>query len=94
MFVETVTAPGQEWRHWTDRLRLLSEPPSTLCASIAWANDDGSITAVNVWDDPSAVADFFVDRVQPVIAAEGEPDHKPVRHGEPIAAYVRHERSR
>jgi hypothetical protein len=89
MFVETITAPGEVWHRWTDRLRLFSEPPATLFASIAWDNGDGTITAVNVWDNPSAVADFFLDRVEPVIAAEGKPDYKPVRHGEAIASYVR-----
>ena len=28
MFVETVTAPREVWEHWTERLRLYSEPPS------------------------------------------------------------------
>jgi len=30
MFVETITAPGEVWRHWTDRLRLFAEPPDAL----------------------------------------------------------------
>lgn len=92
MFVETITAPGEVWHRWTDRLRLFSEPPAALSAAIAWDNGDGTITAVNVWDTPSAVADFFLERVEPVIAAEGQPDYKPVRHGEPVASYFRQER--
>lgn len=92
MFVETITAPDEVWHRWTDRLRLFSEPPAALSASIAWDNGDGTITAVNVWDTPSAVADFFLERVEPVIAAEGQPDYKPVRHGEPVASYFRQER--
>jgi hypothetical protein len=91
MFVETITVPEEVWHRWADRLRLLSEPPTALFASIAWNNVDGTITAVNVWDSPSAVADFFIDRVEPMIAAEGQPDFKPVRHGEPISSYFRHE---
>jgi hypothetical protein len=47
------------------------------------------LSGVNVWDNPSAVADFFEERVEPVIAAEGTPDYKPVGHGQPVAAYVR-----
>jgi len=43
----------------------------------------------NVWDTPSAVADFFVERVEAVIEAEGPPPHKPVRHGSPVAVYIR-----
>ena len=89
MFVETVTAPREVWRHWTERLRLFADPPAALSASIAWDNHDGTVTAVNVWDNPSAVADFFLERVEPVIAAEGEPNYKPVRHGEPVASYFR-----
>ncbi|HEX6054353.1 MAG TPA: hypothetical protein VFY98_00940 [Intrasporangium sp.] len=89
MFVETVAAPGEVWHHWTDRLRLLTDPPSALIASIAWDNGDGTISGVNVWDNPSAVADFFEERVEPVIAAEGTPDYKPVRHGQPVASYFR-----
>jgi hypothetical protein len=89
MFVETIDCPGEVWRHWTDRLRLFAEPPSALFASIAWDNGDGTVSAVNVWDNPSAVADFFLERVEPVIAAEGKPDYKPVRRGEPVASYFR-----
>jgi hypothetical protein len=48
MFVETTTALGEVWHRWTDRLRLLSEPPVALFASIAWDNGDGTITAVTV----------------------------------------------
>ena len=89
MFVETVTAPTQVWRHWTDRLRLHTDPPAALLASIAWDNGDGTISSVNVWDTPSAVADFFEERVEPVIAAKRTPEYKPVRHGQPVATYFR-----
>jgi hypothetical protein len=89
MFVETITAPEDVWRHWTDRLRLFSDPPSALFAAVAWDNGDGTISAINVWDNPSAVADFFLERVEPVVAAEGKPDYKPVRRGEPLASYFR-----
>jgi hypothetical protein len=89
MFVETIAAPSEDWHHWTDRLRLLSEPPGALIASIAWDNGDDTISAVNVWGRPSAVADFFLERVEPVVLAEGEPNYKPTRHGEPIASYFR-----
>ena len=92
MFVETITVPREDWEHWTDRLRLFTEPPAALLASIAWHNGDGTVSAVNVWDNPSAVADFFMDRVQPVIASEGEPAYKPTRRGEPIASYFRQTR--
>jgi hypothetical protein len=40
MFVETVTAPGEVWHHWTDRLRLFTDPPVALFASIAWEGCD------------------------------------------------------
>jgi hypothetical protein len=89
MFIETITAPSDVWLHWTDRLRLFSDPPPALSASIAWDNGDGTISGVNVWDEPSAVADFFQERVEPVIAEEGKPDYKPVRRGQPVAAYIR-----
>jgi hypothetical protein len=89
MFVETITAPSEVWHHWTDRLRLFTDPPVALFASIAWDNGNGTISAVNIWDNPSVVADFFLERVDPVIAAEGKPDYKPVRHGEPVASYFR-----
>jgi len=58
-------------------------------ASIAWDNGDGTISGVNVWESPSAVADFFEDRVQQVIEEEGTPDYKPVRRGQPVASYFR-----
>lgn len=71
MFVETITAPAGVWHHWTDRLRLFTDPPVALFASIGWDNGDGTVSAVNVWDLPAVVADFFVERVEPVIAAQG-----------------------
>jgi hypothetical protein len=89
MFVETVTAPRGLWQQWTTRLRLFSEPPAALVATVAWDVGDGMIASVNVWDTPTAVADFFVERVQPVIEAEGPSDYKPVRHGNPVATYFR-----
>jgi hypothetical protein len=89
MFVETVTAPRDFWQHWTTRLRLLSDPPSALVATLAWDAGEGTVTSVNVWDNPSAVADFYVERIQPVIEAEGPPDYKPVRHGHAVATYFR-----
>jgi hypothetical protein len=89
MFVETVTAPREVWEQWTTRLRLVSEPPSALAALVAWDVGNDTITSVHVWDNPAAVADFFVERVQPVIEAEGQPDYKPVRHGNAVTAYFR-----
>lgn len=86
MVVETVTTPDEVWDHWTDRLRLFTDPPAALVASIALDNGDGTVSAVNVCDNPSLVADFFLERAEPIIAREGQPDHKPVRHGEPIAS--------
>jgi hypothetical protein len=39
------------------------------------------------------VANFFVERIQPVIEAEGPPEYKPVRHGPTVAAYFRDQAS-
>ena len=85
MFVETITQPAAEWRYWTGQLPLLDDPPAALVASIAWEPGDGTITNVNVWDSPAAVGDFHLERVE----ADGEPEHKPIRHGEPVHVYVR-----
>ena len=74
---------------WATRLRLFFEPSSALVATVAWDVGDGIITGVNVWDNRSAVGDFFVERVQPVIEAEGHSDDKPVRHGNAVVAYFR-----
>jgi hypothetical protein len=89
VFVETITAPRDEWERWTERLRLVSDPPAALVASIAWLGADGLVTALNVWDSPDAVADFYVERVGPIVQAEGEPPNKPQRHGTPLAVYIR-----
>jgi hypothetical protein len=89
MFVETITAPREEWESWTERLRVHSEPPDALVASIAWSAEEGMVTSVNVWDTPEAVADFYIERVGPIAQAEGEPANKPKRHGKPIAVYIR-----
>lgn len=89
MFVETITAPRDDWERWTDRLRLLSDPPPALVAVVAWDAGDGNVTAVHLWETPRAIADFFLDRVQPIIETEGIPESKPGTRGEPLAVYLR-----
>ena len=89
MFVETIVLPRREWERWHERLRLFSDPPEALIASIAWESGDGEVTGVNVWETPRAIADFFMERVQPFVEAEGEPANKPTRRGEPLAFYQR-----
>lgn len=89
MFVETLTAPADEWRKWATGLRLFTEPPPALVGSIAWQSDDGSVTHVCVWDTPNAVADFYLERVEPLIATDGPPPAKPARRGEPVKVYLR-----
>jgi hypothetical protein len=89
MFVETVTAPREEWEHWSERLRMLSDPPQALVAAIAWDSGNGQVTSLNLWDTPEAVGDFFMERIRPIAEAEREPANKPQRHGKPIAVYIR-----
>ena len=89
MFVETVTSPRDEWDKWNERLRMTTDPPAALVASVAWVGADGLVTALNVWDSPDAVADFYMQRVGPFVQAEGEPPNTPERHGPPIAVYFR-----
>jgi hypothetical protein len=89
MFVETVRSTREEWVRWNNGLRMLDEPPGALIAAIVWQDTDGFVTAVNVWDTAEAVADFYVERVAPLIQADGEPTAKPTRHGEPVAVYIR-----
>ena len=79
MFVETIALPRPEWERWHERLRYAADPPG-----------DGQVTGVNVWDTPEAIADFYVERVGPIVEVEGEPANKPQRHGEPLAFYLRH----
>jgi hypothetical protein len=89
MFIETIVLPHGEWERWHERLRLLDDPPEALIASIAWDSGDGEVTGVNVWETPGAIADFFMERVRPLVEAEGEPTNKPQRRGEPLAFYLR-----
>jgi hypothetical protein len=89
MFVETIVLPRQEWEKWTERLRLSVDPPDALIATIAWDSGDGEVASINVWDTPWAVADFYLERVGPLVKVEGEPTSKPQRRGEPLAFYVR-----
>jgi hypothetical protein len=89
MFVETFVAPREEWESFTDRIRLFSEPPAALMAAIAWDGGEGRVVQVNLWDEPSAVADFFIERVMAVVERYGEPSNKPARHGPPVASYLR-----
>ena len=89
MFVETIALPRAEWERWQERLRYASDPPDTLIATVAWDAGDGQVMGVNVWDTAEAIADFFIERVVPLIEAEGEPSNKPQRHGEPLAFFVR-----
>jgi hypothetical protein len=89
MFVEAVSAPREEWEHWNERLRMLSDPPAGLVAAIAWDAGEGQIAAVSLWETPEAVADFFMERTRAIVEAEGEPANKPQRQGKPIAVYLR-----
>jgi hypothetical protein len=89
MFIETIALPRREWERWHERLRLLEDPPAELIASIAWDSGDGEVAGVNVWATPEAIADFFMERVRPLVEAEGEPSKKPQRRGEPLAFYLR-----
>jgi hypothetical protein len=89
MFVETITAPRIEWERWHERLRLTADPPDALIASIAWNSGDGQVTVISVWETPAAIADFFMERIRPIVEVEGEPANKPARHGEPLAFYLR-----
>jgi len=89
VFLERVTLPADEWEAWTGQLRLYTEPPAALVASFAWRSEDDTITSINVWDSPSDVADFFIQRAQPVVEAEGPPSRKPERLGEAVSAYIR-----
>jgi hypothetical protein len=89
MFVETIVLPRPEWERWQARLGYTTDPPDALVATVAWDSGDGRVTAVNVWDTPGAIADFFMERVAPMLETEGEPTNKPQRHGEPITFYVR-----
>jgi hypothetical protein len=89
VFVETVTVPRAEWELFAERLRLLSDPPGALIATIAWDAGEGLVTALNLWDSPAAVADFYVTRVHQTLQELPEPTAKPSRHGPPIAVYFR-----
>lgn len=89
MFVETVTGPMAEWQRWTRQLRMFEDPPLALAGSIAWTPDGDTVVNLNIWDSPEAVADFFEARVQPLIEIAGPPTNKPVRHGTPLAIYLR-----
>jgi hypothetical protein len=89
MFVETIALPRSEWEHWHERLGYATDPPEALIAMIVWDSGDGQVTGVNLWDTPKAVADFYLERVAPIVEAEGEPANKPKRHGEPLAFYLR-----
>jgi len=89
MFVETITQPRDEWDRWNAKLRIHTDPPSALAASIAWESGNGMVTVINVWDAPDAISDFYMDRVLPLVEADGEPEHKPERHGEPVSIYLR-----
>jgi hypothetical protein len=89
MFVETIALPRPEWERWHERLRYSTDPPPALIATIAWDSGDGQVTGVNVWDTPDAIADFYMERVGPIVEVEGEPTSKPRRHGAPLAFYFR-----
>jgi hypothetical protein len=88
VFIERLSAPRGDFELWDTRLRLVTDPPPTLAVSVAWETD-GEATCINVWDSPEAIADFFFDRVQPLIEAVGPPVNKPQRLGHAVRAYVR-----
>jgi len=89
MFVETIELPRAEWERWRELLHFTTDPPDALVATVVWDSGDGRVAGVNLWDSPGAIADFYVDRVEPIVAVEGEPTEKPQRRGEPLAFYLR-----
>ena len=74
MFVETIALPRAEWERWHERLRYGSDPPEALIATIVWYAGDGQVTGVNLWETPKAVADFYLERVRPIVEPEGAVD--------------------
>jgi hypothetical protein len=89
MFVETISLSRSDWEQLHERLRYTTDPPDALIATIVWDAGGGRVAGVNLWDSPQAVADFYLERVRPIVEAEGEPVSKPQRHGEPLAVYLR-----
>jgi hypothetical protein len=89
MFVETIDLPRQEWERWHEELRYSADPPAALVATIVWDSGEGRATGVNLWETPEAIADFYLERVRPIVEVQGEPSNKPKRHGEPLAFYLR-----
>jgi len=89
MFIESIALPRSEWERWHERLGYSTDPPQALIATIAWDSGDGQVIAMNVWETPKAIAEFYMERVRPIVEAEGEPSSKPQRHGEPLAFYLR-----
>jgi hypothetical protein len=89
MFVETIALPREEWERWHERLRYATDPPEALVATIVWDSGEGQVKGVNLWETPKAIADFYLERVRPIVEAEGETTSKPKRHGEPLAVYLR-----
>lgn len=88
MFIETLVSPRVEWEEWSRDLRVLSDPPKGLLSLTVWESGEQEITACFLWEQPSDVADFFIERIEPLLETKGEPKHKPLRR-EPVAAYVR-----
>ena len=89
MFVETITSDREEYESFRQGTRLATDPPAALVASVAWDAGDDRVTVLNVWDDGEAVADFYVERIRPLIEQRGEPTGKPKRHGSPLEVYLR-----
>jgi hypothetical protein len=89
MFTETITASRELWETFSQRTRLVSDPPKTLVLSVAWDAGDDRVTVLNVWDDAEAIADFYVERTASIIEELGEPPDKPKRHGRPLEVYIR-----
>jgi hypothetical protein len=48
VFVETITQPKEAFEDWNEKLRMHSDPPQALAASIAWDAGGGMLTLVNV----------------------------------------------
>ena len=38
---------------------------------------------------PHSTCSDYLERVRPIVEVEGEQEHKPQRHGEPLAIYLR-----
>jgi hypothetical protein len=78
MFMDKVTTTRDAAEEVWNESKLLDDPPRSMLALLAWA-EDGLVTTVSVWESAASRGQVAADRIMPLFE-QGVLDE---RHGSP-----------